>query len=396
MSSGKPSEFPNMALDYTIGCILAIVFLAGTLMNVVAFSYYRRDRTRKRNSEFFRRLFSIITANDIIICLSVFPVVDAAFSKERKGYLFGQKPFCRGWFVIWHMAWQMSMTTVAMLSLSRLLVIKYANSCLRPWITYAFLGLFSLCILIYWAITIGLDMVFPTYYQNYLYCGVSLFRDLSDKIDPPFTFQNNKRFVIRKGVISITTLFIIISFLIVITSFIMSLFYLNSSKKAARNLGSSSSRQYAAAKTVIIFTFMAIVASTPIMMVALYTVINEIFNPLKEGSTGADIMNRFAFNGNRVLEHYAWPVSMILTTCLNSTINPLIYYWRMRGFRNFVDGIVKQSAASLRHKLRGIPVDTEESSAYKKICKLAIALSNPHAEKENEDNNVSEAQPVEE
>ena len=355
MSNNTESRFPNAGLDVSIGVVLAFASVAGTIMNLVAFSYFKNKTKRNLNGEYFRRLFSIITVNDVIVCCAVFPVIDATFCKERNAQLFGNAAFCWIWFVVWHTAWQMSLITVAMLSLSRFLVIRYPHLVLSPWITYGALGSLAASILIYWLTVVGLNMVYPTYYKEYLFCGASLFRDLASMRDShkPFPRDNYR---VRKIIISLATISIVLSFLIVSISFIMSLVYLQCRKNVYSNNRASNRRQYAAAKTVIIFSFINIISNTPVMMVAFY-MLQEITNPLKHGSTGAEIMAKFSFNNNSALEQYAWPISMIFTTCLNSTINPILYYLRMQGFARFVSDLFMrwlQCVVKLRDWLLGV------------------------------------------
>ena len=50
--------------DYTFGAITTLVAALGGVLNLISFTYFTTLKTRNGNSEFFKRLYMVITFLD--------------------------------------------------------------------------------------------------------------------------------------------------------------------------------------------------------------------------------------------------------------------------------------------------------------------------------------------
>ena len=70
-------------VNYCYGCTCFIIFLIGTLGNIVSFFYFR---SKKRDISSV--IYMLITANDIVVSIIVLPVGISALSQGQPGLIF--------------------------------------------------------------------------------------------------------------------------------------------------------------------------------------------------------------------------------------------------------------------------------------------------------------------
>ena len=136
------SKFLYKELDCTSGSVLFIASFLGIVTNIVSVCYFLSMKPRNPNNEFFRRLYSIISLNDILLCISVIPVIEATFSEDRQGKLFNNYDFCSFWAAFQFVTFQMSVILLTILSLSRLVLIRNPRVRLYPCCAYITPGIF--------------------------------------------------------------------------------------------------------------------------------------------------------------------------------------------------------------------------------------------------------------
>ena len=329
------SKTYNTTLEYSVGVILIITSILGTLLNAASFTYFNFLKTRNKNSEFFKKLYMSISFNDILICLILFPSIEAIFSEERKGILASSQPLCITTFLGWSLLSQNSIILVALLSLTRLLLLKTPSRVFIPNIAFIVPILTFFIFLVLWSVPIFSRDFHIFYNPPSLDCTFA-----------SFSMQNDSRPVSIKdqvgAIVGVTSFNSVGScvFNIVSISFVMSLLKLKKTSQVTTRVGGKADKQREAAKTVVIVTFIYIICNVPIIILGMYILIDMIKNPAEENTTVADIRARYftqIFGENNVLmNQYVWVVVYKISVSLNSLINPFVYYFRIDGIRMFV------------------------------------------------------------
>ena len=170
----------NTTLEYTVGVILIIISILGTLLNAASFTYFNFLKTRNKNSEFFKKLYMSISFNDILICLILFPSIEAIFSEERKGILASSQPLCITTFLGWSLLSQNSIILVALLSLTRLLLLKTPSRVFIPNIAFIVPILTFLIFLVLWIAPITSGDLHIFYNPNFIECTFNSFSMQND------------------------------------------------------------------------------------------------------------------------------------------------------------------------------------------------------------------------
>ena len=118
--------------DAVVGVILATIFIFGVPANILALLYFLTRRSRKPIRRFFKTVYIIIAAVDLLICAAVVPVMEAAFAPERAGIFFNNPGFCRFWTVAWIILPNLSIFLIFQLSCARLGVLCNKTLRLKP------------------------------------------------------------------------------------------------------------------------------------------------------------------------------------------------------------------------------------------------------------------------
>ena len=100
--------------NYCFGSFCCLIFLFGTLGNIFSFSYFK---SKKR--EISNIIYMMITANDIVVSITVLPVGISFLSEGKPGLIFGNKYGCEAWEGIWTIAVNLSVFLVSCLCISR-------------------------------------------------------------------------------------------------------------------------------------------------------------------------------------------------------------------------------------------------------------------------------------
>ena len=111
------------AVNYFYGSICCLCFLIGTLGNIASFSYFK-----SKKSDISSLIYMLITANDIVVSITLLPVGMSFLSKGKPGLIFGNKYGCATWYYTWKIAIKLSVFLVLCLSVTR------TFSLLRPFI----------------------------------------------------------------------------------------------------------------------------------------------------------------------------------------------------------------------------------------------------------------------
>ena len=76
------SQFPR-PYDVLIGNILVTCMVLGIPGNAVALYHFATSHTKNVNSTFFKHVYTVISSVDLLLCLSLFPVVDSALAEGK-------------------------------------------------------------------------------------------------------------------------------------------------------------------------------------------------------------------------------------------------------------------------------------------------------------------------
>ena len=349
-------------LDFTIAVVLCIGLVIGSILNSLSLLYFATQKTRNANSKFFQRLYSIIACNDILLCLGVFPVIEAALSSDRQSALFSNKLFCSIWYIVWYMIYELSIILIATLSISRLLLIRNINYSLQPWVPCIITGVTLTGFLTLYSVTVLLHLVHPEYISGTLHCSFASMSTVeSERLYSPLDRQIARIFNFSVFGISI------ICFGTVCLSVILSLIEL---RKPSPKLTGVKNRQRKAAITVILMTLLYINFNTISTVAATYVMLDwSVLNPVKVGEESvAGVLERIRtglFGDSYILNHYTEVVCTIIGPCLNSVMNPLVYYFRVNGFRLFIvqiSVVVRKTLFNIRTRRR---VGTSKTTAGK-------------------------------
>ena len=340
----------NIFADHILGLALALVSLTGTFLNISSFIYFHRQGTARRNSRFFKTLYLVITLNDTLICLSLVPVIQAVFSPNRGQSVYGEKSnslmfynkmFCNVWVVSWWMLSQLSIVMVAFLSLSRLFTLTFPLNKIKLWLSWAIPTGFVLAFIAFWAVLEVATNTTAFYAQEVVACFL-----FTLPISDIMAVVTNSDLLI--GVLSVAAYNIgpTLIFLTTCTSCALSVVSLRKTSRRVRGLGNTGKRLQEASKSTIIFTVIYILCNIPLLIfVWLYLadVYREMVN-LKEGTVLIQFLIHWNNNarpltaGNSFLKHYMSVLMHEFSVALNSTINPIFYYYRMKEFRDMIRG----------------------------------------------------------
>ena len=81
-------EFSRPA-DILIGVLLSVCMVLGILGNMVSLYHFTTTSTKNKNATFFKHVYTVISFFNLLLCVSLFPVIDSAFAN---GQLFSSFP----------------------------------------------------------------------------------------------------------------------------------------------------------------------------------------------------------------------------------------------------------------------------------------------------------------
>ena len=166
--------------DFTLASCISGISVVGTFLNCLALCYFRERVGTSKNRLYFRHIYSIIALVDVITCVSLFPVIEAALRPGRQGTLFGTPWMCELWGVVWICAHTTSILLISMLSVSRLLTMIFPILQLKAWIArcvpvvYVFILLFVVSVMFF------SDYMSIVYRSEWLTCHPAVFPAQAD------------------------------------------------------------------------------------------------------------------------------------------------------------------------------------------------------------------------
>ena len=362
--------------DKVLSTLLIIFSILGVLGNSAACTYFQSNDKRGLAP----RLYTMICVVDIATSLTSFPVAVSLFA-ERKPVLFNNKTFCTIWNIVFRYVQIMSMYLVLLLSITRCILIAFPfHSIRKQWVLVsiviytAYLMLKNLVV----AVTPSLNLI-SQYSSDVAYC-YDWFGENGTRTGMMIKYV---AFIVESGVPPILTF---ISFIITVYKIsngnesdsivsqikrkTVSLFLLgrkcwkragdappprrwgfgsnhlttsavkadidirllrlrdkNDKFKVAKRANKAKEKRKASV-TVAIFTTIFLLCNLPFFIVVLKDIVG--LNNYYEGVEGTSPSDAAL---NLYVAGYAWILSRLHFTVLNAMLNPIMYCFRMDGFK---------------------------------------------------------------
>ena len=297
----EPEQY-IVELDFFLASLHIFCFVFGSTGNITAFRYFASQR-----KELSTCIYLCISLTDIVISLLTLPVA-ISYIGHREPILFGMTGFCTFWGSINTVAPHLSVFMVAVLSMTRTHSLLFPLHKVRKRSILILMGLYFVVLSVQAGIPLALGMSKMIYLKDDTYCysegSGKVWRNVDTILD-----------VIELGCPIIPVIF----------SCALSSFHILRSRSIS-NCRSSSRIKVNASITIIIFTLVYILFNIPVFiqfilyLVTLYKY-NEYPGPLFS---------------SLYMSAYSWNIVFVLCVALNATINPFIYFSRMRHFKRHV------------------------------------------------------------
>jgi len=306
------SQLSNIC-DTFIALILTLCTLVGLPGNIVSLLYFNSVK----HKNFSNLIYTIVCNIDVCTCVVQIPVMIALFNARRPG-VFGETIFCKGWSVAFYYLQQMSMFLVMLLSVSRSIkLIFLQHKIKRKYLIFSFLlysGLFAIRFIIV--------LIFEKDDNTFMYRFTDIYC-LYDVEAEPLSYIDQLIHSIGVGCPPIITT---ISF----TAFLFLLF---------RNgqISKTNKKKHQAAVTMGIFTILHLACNLPCFL-------NNILWFITELEYSDDWPE--PFYGSKFMLYYSWLISDVVSMVLNATLNPVLYFYRMKSLRDWVNAIIHGNRAT--------------------------------------------------
>ena len=295
-----------MVYYFSYGSFCCLIFLIGTLGNIVSFLYFK---SKKRDISSV--IYLLITTNDIVLSITLLPVGISAFSKGQPALTFGNRYGCEVWDVIWTIAINLSVFLVLCLSVTRTI------SLLRPFktqkIKFLVLAVVSSMVisLVFETTLLSLDSTGVVFHPGLLRC--MWYFDILKAAIIVFAVKDN--------------IFFTAPAIVVFISCVISVVVLTRRNKVGnlqqRELQQSRNR---ATVTILLFALLYGVCNVP-------SVIDAMLFTFSVMTQNWEIYYNF-YNFDK--HYYYWNTTKILLPAANSAANPILYFWRMPALREYI------------------------------------------------------------
>ena len=347
MSSSELSF--NATADTCIGILLSFCSVIGIIFNAPSLTYFLTQSPRNKNASYFQRIYQIIAMIDLLICLTLFPYIDSAFSPNRRGTILTNGTVCNVWSILWTVLPEMSVFMVAFISVSRLLLLMNPHRVFKP--VFGWLVPFICCIVTVTSkLILRLQGVTEAHYNiKLIACIERIILNLAaNNLDYKPTQEEWTWDITIKILASIQGGMIVIP---ITLSCIINVIYLYKPKRGVvKQRGST--RLEASTITIILITTVYVIFNIPVL--GYHIIVARWTSSVDSGNmTLAQITaTKSDYFDSEFLRYYAFPLFLVCFTSLNSAVNPLVYYTRMKPFKAFVTSKIT-NIIRLEHKRGG-------------------------------------------
>ena len=294
-----PSTANGKTCDKLLGSVLVICTVIGVSGNATALGYFRSTKRK----DLATLLYLAVSCIDICTSIAHFPVTFTLFV-ERQPLLFSNEAFCGTWFFVSYCLQLLSMFLVMLMTVSRTVASAFPFYEVS---TKRVVGAFLLQCLV----LVLLIILATVWAREFFYATDAAFCDVTME-DTGFALFISIFFTVE---LAIPPVVIFFSFVICLV-------------KLSKPTPSAASQEYnrQAAVTVTMFTGIFMCCNLPHFTNILLYLIGKL---IADWSCNP-------FHSTQFMYWYAWPVSVIVFTVLNATLNPILYYCRMSGFKEWL------------------------------------------------------------
>ncbi|KAL5258659.1 hypothetical protein ACHWQZ_G009205 [Mnemiopsis leidyi] len=307
-------------LDKILATLLTLLLSGSLLGNTLALRYFISTRRRDLGT----LLYLAICVSDILTVVLNLPVTVSLFQGRYPG-AFNFTEFCIAWDVVSMTLSKVSLLLVMLLSVSRAISIAF------PFLK------------INRNVVICIPLIYSVF-QVALYSGMSKVAEFSFTADTPYCYRyysNHSSHIevanqisqsIQSGLSPVVTF---LSFLVCLVNLLH--------KSSSCPLNSQQQNRHAAV-TVTMFTGLFLLCYTPYMILIILESITFGYN---------DHEYPDPFFNSCFMYWYSWIVARVLFPVVNSTLDPVLYYWRMSGFRAWLATVKQRFRRGLSNREKG-------------------------------------------
>ena len=359
------SDHPVRWADSIIGVVFIVCMVGGVVTNFISFLYFHKTSKASSgtaNRIYFNRVYTMISLLNVTVGILNVPHVEAAFLPQRCGekMLFNLSGFCKTWKGCWTLLAHTSMFMVAVLSVSRLILIISPNRNLQPILPFL---LFMGCVVVVLMLIICVPVLMKGVTVQYVVEAMSCLPFDSSVISDCETDQDNTICDVSK---SQDRMVVIISATIhgaptipIGFSCVLSLIYLRKTAKGAKRANASINRHVEASKTIAMVTLLYVICHVPEFMWFMYLLADSYLLPRTKMTKGEYVT---LINGvSPVLGWYIWPAISLMGVNFYSALSPLVHFWRIKSFRRFFS---RRNSVNILHRNEGEELQREHWSTY--------------------------------
>ncbi|XP_063689710.1 uncharacterized protein LOC134822532 [Bolinopsis microptera] len=354
MTTYSPTPSPpdmSSAGDTFCGVLCILIIILGLLGNIPAIIHFSMDLSSKiyinEKKLCFDSLFVCIAITDTLICLGMLPVM-LSFLEGRDPVFFDNALFCYIWGVMWTVLPYLSIFLVAILSFSRTYTLVRPLGMVRCKLILGIVGGYLLLLVT----RSGIPLIAAahtntsyTYFKDSVLC--------QEDIAEVNTYWHFK--MIANQVQLLLPIFP------VTISCIASFGVLHVRRRRLQCSDRVAKMQSEATLTIMMVTIVYWICNFPVVVNYMYFHIR-----FRQGYTYNSMY------GTVFMHWYSWPATITLSVGINSVLNPLIYFTRMKRFREFfIKGYQKIS--------ENMSVTVRSSSSavdLTKICLRKVSIAN--------------------
>lgn len=302
----------NGVADKAIGAALVVFMLFGLLGNLAAVLYF----WSRRRENFPDYLYAVNSLVDSLISLLALPVTCSLFN-DRHALFFSSYAFCSAFALLFTFLQRYSMFVVMVISVTRTVAISAPFHTVREPLVKVALIVYAVMLAVTHTALLATNKIFTIYFNKLVYCT-----PLSLMVDWEWSLYM---------VVHLTT-----TLLVPVTVFFSLIISCKSLMKKGV-LGSEDDKLFwRISVTIALFTAVFLVCNVP--MFALYVI--ESLEIWVEVSPSSFLPSSF-------VHWYDWLLAGIFLTVLNASINPLLYFLRMSGFRVWIFRCVRHTCVLL-------------------------------------------------
>ncbi|XP_063690509.1 uncharacterized protein LOC134823090 [Bolinopsis microptera] len=364
---------PIREADLVLGSILLVCSILGIPANCAACYHFCTQITKNKNSSFFKQIYTIISFIDVMIGIAQLPIAQTLLlGRDSPDLLFRGAPFCYSWYIIWLLIKQGAVFMVAFLSISRLTILMTTSKVMSLRNSWLIPSLFAGFVLIVLGILpLATDYAVVQYAPDNAMCRITV----DDPSQTPIyitpismttlttpTATDWRPYFRQSFVVTITeACFLGLPVFPIFISLVLSLQFLkkadarslritsgherttrdNKENKENKRQNKPVTKHKEASVTILMVTLVYVIFNIPALCMTVYLayIYCTCLTLLHASNYSEQLLFKYA---SRVYTtfgpawQYTWLVVYGVSQVLNSTVNPVLYWWRMKHFRQFL------------------------------------------------------------